>query len=213
VAVVAPPSAAVLSVEAGLRRAGASVVRTTPRRGTALRADDCDIAVVRIEHQRSGTALPQNPRSLLPPFKPDRMLALLDEPAQQYVALVADFVLPPFRSPEVVARVSRMLLPARAEVTLRAGNLELHTASRTATVGGQAVDLTFHEFEILRLLLAANGSVLSRHDMVRHLAHGGTPDSRWADIHIHRLRTKLSALERASIETVRGVGYRLSRQR
>jgi DNA-binding response OmpR family regulator len=143
----------------------------------------------------------------------ERTLALLNEPAPQQVALVGDFVLPPFRSPEVVARVARLLLPARADTTLRAGNLELHTAARTVTVGNRTVDLTFHEFEILKLLLTANGSVLSREDMVRHLAHEGTPDSRWADIHIHRLRTKLHALDRASIETVRGVGYRLSRSR
>jgi DNA-binding response OmpR family regulator len=169
--------------------------------------------VVRIEQPRQGTTIATAARSQLVPIPPERTLALLDEPAPQYIALVGDFVLPPFRSHEVVARVSRLLLPSRADATLRAGNLELHIASRTAAVGGQAVDLTFHEFEILKLLLAANGSVLSRDDMVRHLAHGGTPDSRWADIHIHRLRAKLRALDRASIETVRGVGYRLSRQR
>jgi DNA-binding response OmpR family regulator len=45
--------------------------------------------------------------------------------------------------------------------------------------------------------------------MVRHLARDAAPDSRWVDIHIHRLRTKLHAMRGASIETVRGVGYRL----
>jgi two-component system alkaline phosphatase synthesis response regulator PhoP len=146
-----------------------------------------------------------------PLFAPHRTLALVDEPLPAQLAPVRDFVLPPFRPAEVVARVARMLTPLQAQTVLHAGNLELHTASRTASVGGRAVEFTFYEFEILRLLLIANGGVLSREDMVRHLGHDAPPDSRWVDIHIHRLRTKLRALRGASVDTVRGVGYRLTR--
>jgi hypothetical protein len=208
ITILAEPSTPILAVEDRLRAAGASVMRTPSRRAGAMRPDSCDVVIVRIERADGATeAVPRGPL-----FAPHRTLALVDEPLPPQPTPVRDFVLPPFRPAEVVARVARMLTPQSGQGMLHAGNLELHTASRTASVGGRAVELTFHEFEILRVLMAANGGVLSREDMVRHLAHDAPPDSRWVDIHIHRLRTKLRALRGAGIETVRGVGYRLTRR-
>jgi hypothetical protein len=201
---VAEPSPSIRAVEEGLRSAGAAVLRPPRHTASSVRPDRCDVVVVHIQgdEQVAGRAAPALA------FPAERTLLLVDEASPERLPRGRDFVLPPFRPAEVVMRVARMLQPISG-LTYAAGNLRLHTASRTVDIDDTAVDLTFHEFEIMRLLLAAQGTVLSRDDMVRHLARDAAPDSRWVDIHIHRLRTKLHAMRGASIETVRGVGYRL----
>ena len=76
-------------------------------------------------------------------------------------------------------------------------------------VNGTAVQLTFKEFELLRLLLEAKGAVLTREvlmDRVWDLA--AERENRTLDVHIRTLRAKLGDAGYL-IETVRGVGYRI----
>ncbi len=140
-----------------------------------------------------------------------RVIGLIDDPLAEPFPGLLDFVLPPFHPAEVAARLQRVLLePASGEVH-SVGNLEVSVVNRTVVVGGRPAEVTYQEFELLRALVTANGRVLTRNDLARELGH---PDadgtSRRVDIHVHRLRSKLSALSGASIETVRNVGYRLA---
>lgn len=210
--IIAEASPAIAALEAGLRAAGGTIQRTPPGDSRRLPDSPRDVVIAQVAGAARSPADERRALELLRGLGPrERVIALLDDPPGLLGAAVRDFVLAPFRPAEVVARTARLLLepPPRAE--LHAGNLRLHVGNRTVSLDGRPVDITFHEFEVLRALLAAGGGVLSREDMVRALGHAGGPTSRWVDIHIHRLRSKLRGLRGAAIETVRGVGYRLSR--
>ena len=113
---------------------------------------------------------------------------------------------------ELVARVRAVLRRAgtdKAETEYTLGLLQMLPSRREVKVGGQAVPLTYKEFELLRLLLEAKGAVLTREvlmDRVWDLA--AERENRTLDVHIRTLRAKLGEAG-ALIETVRGVGYRL----
>ncbi|GAB4099308.1 response regulator transcription factor [Sinomonas halotolerans] len=109
--------------------------------------------------------------------------------------------------------------PAPAHV-LRHGGLVVDTATRTASLDGTELELTRSEFDLLRALLKAGGSVVSRSDLVR-VARGdrfrvdayiSEADERAVEVHIGNLRRKLEDDPRAPrwLVTVRGVGYRIA---
>jgi hypothetical protein len=80
---------------------------------------------------------------------------------------------------------------------------------RTAVVDGRPLDLTYLEFELLAHLVAHPHRVHSRDQLVTTVwGYGHVGDGRTVDVHIARLRRKLGAEHRASIVTVRRVGYK-----
>jgi hypothetical protein len=80
---------------------------------------------------------------------------------------------------------------------------------RTAVVDGRSLDLTYLEFELLAHLVAHPHRVHSRDQLVTTVwGYGHVGDGRTVDVHIARLRRKLGAEHRASIVTVRRVGYK-----
>ncbi len=123
-----------------------------------------------------------------------------------------DYLSKPFGMMELIARVRAVLRrasPAKTEEEYRLGPLRVLPARREVKVNGTAVQLTFKEFELLRLLLEAKGAVLTREvlmDRVWDLA--AEWENRTLDVHIRTLRAKLGDCGTV-IETVRGVGYRL----
>jgi DNA-binding response OmpR family regulator len=125
-----------------------------------------------------------------------------------------DYVCKPFSPRELVARVRAVLRRTRDEAgeTLAAGPLAVDVAGHAATVAGRRVDLTPREFAILVALARHPGRVLSR-EALRERAFGPSSEAldRTVDAHIVKLRRKLAAAGPApAIETVFGVGYRLS---
>ncbi|MDF3146495.1 MULTISPECIES: response regulator transcription factor [unclassified Streptomyces] len=122
-----------------------------------------------------------------------------------------DWMTKPFRFEELLARVRlRLRTAARApEVTvLRSGSLTLDLRTRRARAGERTVDLTAREFVLLDLFLRHPGQVLSREQILSHVwGYDFDPGSNIVDVYVRALRKKLGA-ER--VETVRGVGYRLS---
>jgi len=85
--------------------------------------------------------------------------------------------------------------------------LALDTRSSRVTLGGQPVNLTSHEFRLLAYLMHRPGSVVSRSELTEHLyAQDFDRDSNTIEVFVARLRRKLPP---ETIETVRGMGYRL----
>ena len=89
--------------------------------------------------------------------------------------------------------------------------LELDPAAHTARNGAAALDLTAKEFALLEYFMRHPGQALTRSRLIEHVwdyAYQG--DSNVVDVYVGRLRTKLGGRSGgASLETVRGVGYRL----
>ncbi|MEX5719949.1 response regulator transcription factor [Geodermatophilus maliterrae] len=121
-----------------------------------------------------------------------------------------DYMPKPFRFEELLARVRLRLAGARqGEVTvLSVGDLSLDLRTRRASVGGRTVDLSAREFALAETFLRHPGQVLAREQLLSHVwGYDFDPGSNVVDVYVRYLRKKLGP-ER--IETVRGMGYRLS---
>lgn len=127
-----------------------------------------------------------------------------------------DYLVKPFGMMEMVSRVRAVLRRCNPHMgtkpTLRAAGITLNQNERTATVDGESVQLTYKEFEILKLLISAPGKVFTRDDIFREIwgiDYAG--ESRTVDMHIRTIRQKLGKYG-DMVQTVRNVGYRLERR-
>ena len=122
-----------------------------------------------------------------------------------------DYVVKPFSTPELMARVHALLRRARPErvaTRLVAGDIDLDRETRRVKRSGREIHLGPTEFRLLEYLMEKPGRVFSRAQLMD--AAWEEPDAsmeRTVDAHIKSLRKKLPGAE--LIETVRGVGYRL----
>ena len=94
--------------------------------------------------------------------------------------------------------------------TIRVGDIELDTPTRTVRTANKSARLTIIEFTVLELLLRRLGCVVSREELVRvALRRSFSPYERSIDMHVSNLRKKLGVPGRSSnyIKTVRGAGY------
>jgi len=127
-----------------------------------------------------------------------------------------DYITKPFSPRELVARVRAVLrrtAPGGEETgsLLRVGNVTLDPQKYEVTVGGRRIDLAPKEFDLLRMLMANKGVVLTRDVLLQKVwGYDFAGDTRTIDVHIVRLRQKIEEdpSEPRLIETVRGVGYR-----
>lgn len=121
-----------------------------------------------------------------------------------------DYLTKPFHMEELLARVRALLRRSsnHASAQWRCGPLMLDTRQAKVTVDGQALSLTSHEFKVLAVLMQRAGEVISRSELTEHVyAQDNDRDSNTIDVFIARLRKKLPP---DTIETVRGLGYRLA---
>jgi two-component system response regulator RegX3 len=130
-----------------------------------------------------------------------------------------DYVTKPFRLRELVARVRASLRRGRADDTgsaqlgevLEIGDVRLDAARHEVAVRGERVALPLKEFELLELLLANAGRVLTRDVLIdRVWGPNYYGDTKTLDVHVKRLRAKVEddPGKPERIVTVRGVGYR-----
>lgn len=124
-----------------------------------------------------------------------------------------DYLVKPFGMMEMVSRVRAVLrrcCPGGDTPVLRLGGLAVNTETRSATADGAPITLTYKEFELLALFLSHPGTVFTRERLFAEVwGEDYVGETRTVDMHIRTLRQKLGAYGE-KIETVRGVGYRLS---
>jgi two-component system, OmpR family, response regulator len=124
-----------------------------------------------------------------------------------------DYLTKPFAFAELLARLRAAARRGRTArpVVLRCGDLALDPARREVRRDGTAVDLTPKEFAILECFMRRPGQVLSRSQLIEQVwDFGFSADSNLVDVYVASLRRKIDRpFGTSSLETVRGVGYRL----
>ncbi|GAB3531172.1 two-component system response regulator GlnR [Arthrobacter tecti] len=197
-------------------------VHILPAEPTALlETEPCDVVIIDARKDLVGA------RSLTQLLRATGLSAplmlVLTEGGMAAVAanwLADDVVLDSAGPAEVEARLRLVIAKANSaaeEVSseIHASGVFIDEASYTARVGGEPMNLTYKEFELLKYLAQHPGRVFTRdqllHEVWGYDYYGGT---RTVDVHVRRLRAKLGADHEQLIGTVRNVGYRftLSRQ-
>jgi len=126
-----------------------------------------------------------------------------------------DYLSKPFSFAELLARLRALTRrgPSERPAVLQVGTLRLDPATRRAWRGEAEVDLSAKEFALLETFMRNPGDVLTRLDLLEHAwDYGYENRSNVVDVYVRYLRAKIDrpfAVD--SIETVRGVGYRLRR--
>ena len=123
-----------------------------------------------------------------------------------------DYITKPFGVMELISRIKaimRRVKPTSDDVVLKYKNIFLDQDRRLCLVDGEIVELTFKEYELLRLFLSHPGIVLTR-EIIMETVWGTdfAGESRTVDMHIRTLRKKLKEAG-GLILTVRNVGYKL----
>ena len=121
-----------------------------------------------------------------------------------------DYVVKPFGIMELQARVKAVLRRTQQESggLISCGDLEIDPAAREVRRAGRQVELTYKEFELLRLLATHRGVALTRDEILQSVwDYDYTGETRTVDMHVKALRQKLGE---DVVTTVRGVGYKMS---
>ena len=122
-----------------------------------------------------------------------------------------DYIVKPFSIMEMVSRVKAVLRRCEPETSsklLKTGGLTVNVDQHTVTIDGTRIQLTYKEFELLRIFLSHPGKVYTREQLFTKVwQHDYMGDSRTLDSHIRSLRQKLEDYGKM-IETIRNVGYR-----
>lgn len=146
------------------------------------------------------------------------MLTALNGEEEQIKGLdlqVDDYITKPFSMPILIRKIAAvlrrsMMFPDQEHQTISYKNLILDLDSYSASVNGEAHELTQREFEVLRELLLNQGRVLTRQNLLDRLwKYDFLGDERVVDTHIKNLRKKLGI---DFIQTIRGVGYKIDKE-
>jgi two-component system OmpR family response regulator len=128
-----------------------------------------------------------------------------------------DYLTKPFAFAELTARLRALARrgPVEREPVLEIGDLRLDPANRTAWRGEEPLTLSVKEFQLLETFMRYPDRVLSRFDLLEHAWDAAYENrSNVVDVLIRRLRRKIDRpWAGATLETVRGVGYRLRSNR
>ena len=137
-----------------------------------------------------------------------------------------DYVTKPYRLRELVARIRALLRRSSVDATgemerpsepsaISVGDVALDPDEHVVTVGGVEVTMPLKEFEVLHLLIANAGRVVTRDTLIdRVWGSDYVGDTKTLDVHIKRVRAKIETEPGAPrrIVTIRGVGYKYERE-
>jgi two-component system OmpR family response regulator len=125
-----------------------------------------------------------------------------------------DYLTKPFSVEELVARVHAILRRVGKQSpgkTYRCGPISLNDAAHLVTRDGEQIELSPTEYKLLRYLLRHSGRVLSRDQILDHVwDYDFVGETNVVDTYISTLRKKIDCYAPRLIQTVRGVGYRMS---
>ena len=147
------------------------------------------------------------------------MLTALNREEEQIRGLdlqVDDYITKPFSMPILIRKIAAvlrrsMMILDQEHQTISYKNLTLDLDSYSASVNGESHELTQREFEVLRELLLNQGRVLTRQNLLDRLwKYDFYGDERVVDTHIKNLRKKLGI---DFIQTIRGVGYKIDKEK
>ena len=127
-----------------------------------------------------------------------------------------DYITKPFSRKVLTARIRAQFRIAEQQdqsSVLQVAGLSINRDQRRVSISGESVSLTFSEFEILVLFAAHPGRVFTRGQIIRRIKGEDYPvTDRAVDVQIVNLRRKLGEWGAAHIETIRGIGYRLTQE-
>lgn len=129
-----------------------------------------------------------------------------------------DYMTKPFSPRELLARIKSVLRRVNHTLenseVIRIGSLEVDKAKHVVSIKGKPIELTSKEFDLLKVLLEANGRVLSR-EMLLNKVWGYDQsleiETRTVDMHVGQLRKKIKQ-EADRLLTVKNVGYRFEHE-
>lgn len=126
-----------------------------------------------------------------------------------------DYLTKPFSVRELLARIKVVLKRTHNEHKPKSEmhqiiDLTLDVVKHEVTLKGQVLQLTFKEFELLKILVENRGRVLTRDQLLDEVwGYEYYGETRTVDVHIRHLRKKMGDLNSDYIETIRGVGYKI----
>lgn len=124
-----------------------------------------------------------------------------------------DYVTKPFGMMELVSRIKAVLRRTKKKEeieVLKAGAITLNEKKHEVLVAGEHINLTLKEYEMLKRLMHNKGIVLTRDRLLEEIwGYDFDGETRTVDVHIRTLRQKLGSAGEV-VETVRGVGYRIT---
>ena len=171
-----------------------------------------DLVVVAIDGAAPGSEIRNLPQRLKDQTRLPVVTLLSNESLDVLDSAVEvdDFVMAPWNTAELIARVRRILhrrIDRNSKDLISCGDIAIDLAKCEVVFRDRLVDLTFREYELLCFLASNPGRVFSRDALLDKVwgydFYGG---DRTVDVHIRRLRSKLD--ESDCIETVRNMGYR-----
>ena len=155
---------------------------------------------------------------LVPQLKKQKNLPLIALVSEQSLAVldghheVDDFITYPGDDAELVLRVNRLLHKTRSAESsevIKCDGLTIDLVTCEVTVDGNKVELTFKEYELLKLMAASKGRVYTRQVLLDKIwGYDYFGGDRTVDVHVRRLRSKIEDATHTYIETVRNIGYR-----
>ena len=160
-------------------------------------------------------------RQLIKGIKQDTSLPIIALVPRENLSIIEgflevdDFIPSPYDASELVVRVKRLLNRTRrvhSGELISCGSLVIDLDRCEVTIDDKTIELTFKEYELLKLMAANRGRVYTRETLLNKIwgydYYGG---ARTVDTHIRRLRSKTEDAQNSFIETVRNVGYRFNK--